>query len=434
MRRADSINAVSVRGWMTGVVIAVACSDASWAGDWPQWLGPARNGTTPETVTPWDAPPEAVWRKEIGGGFSAPVVSEGVVYVHAQVAGKEAEEVIAFDAKTGEERWRKSYERAKYRSELGAGPRATPIVAEGGIYTFGITGVLSCFDVKDGNLKWQVNPYDEFKSPQPGFGVCASPIVVDGRVVLPLGGTGHAVVAYDAATGKVAWNILDEPAGTASPVALLRGDGKNNEVLVQTTLRLVSVNPADGEIRWEHPLVFQPSGVAPTPLAFGDMLVCSTQDTGTLTLELPTGSDTQPHQKWWKQDLGSYFSSGTLDGKGRVFVISNELMPLPRADVHCLDIATGEQAWVQKGLGYFHVGLVATGDGKLLLLDDAGVLTLANPLADKLEVICKAKVCGGTFVNPALANGHLYVRDGKELVCLKLPPEKERAAAAGGDE
>jgi outer membrane protein assembly factor BamB len=252
--------------------------------------------------------------------------------------------------------------------------------------------------------------------------------------VLPLGGTGHAVVAYDAATGKVAWNILDEPAGTASPVVLVRGDGNRNEVIVQTTLRLVAVSPSDGKIHWEHPLVFQPSGVAPTPLAFGDMLVCSTQDTGTLTLELPTGGSEQPHQKWWNQDLGSYFSSGTLDGKGRVFVISNALMPLPRADVHCLDIATGEQAWVQKGLGYFHVGLIATGDGKLLILDDAGNLLLTNPSAEKLDVICKAKICGGTFVVPALANGHLYARDGKELICIRLPPAANEATTAGGDE
>jgi outer membrane protein assembly factor BamB len=233
-------------GALIATIVAVLGSEAAVAGDWPGWLGPARNGTTTETVAPWESAPEVVWRKEIGGGFSAPVVADGVVYVHTLVAGKEAEEAIAFDAKTGDERWRTSYERAKYRSELGSGPRATPIVSGGGLYTFGITGVLSCFDVKDGSVKWQTNPYDEFKSPQPGFGVCTSPIVVDGRVVLPLGGTGHAVVAYDSATGKVAWNILDEPAGTASPVVLVRGDGNRNEVIVQTTLRLVAVNPADG--------------------------------------------------------------------------------------------------------------------------------------------------------------------------------------------
>lgn len=409
-------------------------SSMARAADWPGWLGPARNGTTTETVAPWESTPAVVWRREVGGGFSCPVVADGVVYVHAIVGAKDEEEAIAFDALTGEERWRKAYERAKYRSVLGSGPRATPIVTDGSLFTFGITGVLSCFDAKDGTVKWQTNPYDEFKSSQPGFGVCTSPIVVDGRVIFPLGGTGHAVVAYDAATGKPAWSILDEPAGTASPVMLRRGEGGRNEVVVQTTLRLVAVDPADGKVLWEHPLVFEPQGVAPTPLAFGDMLICSTQGTGTLTLELPTGSGEQPHQKWWNEDLGSYFSSGTLDGKGRVFVISNAQMPLPSADVHCVDIATGKEAWVQKGMGYFHVGILATGDGKLLLLDDGGTLSLADPQPDKLEVLCKSKVCTGTFMVPALANGHLYARDGKELICLKLPPAAKQATTAGGAE
>ncbi|MBX3442299.1 MAG: PQQ-like beta-propeller repeat protein [Planctomyces sp.] len=403
------------------------------AGDWPQWLGPRRNGVSEEIVAPWETPPEAAWRKTIGSGFSSPVVAHGLVFVHAGVAERDDREVVlAFDAVTGEVKWSDEHDRPRYRSDLGNGPRATPLVVEGRLYTFGISGVLSCYDAVSGDRQWQINPYDALQATRPGFGVCSSPVVVENRVIVPLGGAGSAVAAFDANTGELAWKELDEPAGTASPVVLRRGagDSQRAEVVVQTTLRLLGLNPADGSILWEHPLVFQPSGVSPTPLTIGDFLVSSTQDTGSLALELPTGGEPAPHLKWWNQDLGSYFSTGTVDGRGGVLLITNAQMPLPRADLHSVDLATGETRWTQKGLGYFHLSLIRTGDGKVLLLDDGGNLVLASIAGDRFEVLSKAKVCRGTFVNPAFANGRLYARDASELVCVPLPPGETAAPSS----
>lgn len=407
---------------MLAALLLTNVADSLHAGDWPQWLGPSRNGTTAEVITPWKSDPKVVWKQAIGSGFSTPVVAEGKFFVHAQEGTKDAEEVVAIDVKSGQIAWRKSYERSPYKSALGAGPRATPAFHQGRLYTFGITGTLSCFDAANGNIVWQAKPFADLKATVPNFGVCSSPIAVGDKIIVPVGGPGSAVVAYDSATGNIAWKGLDEPGCSASPIVIKNGSGTNErtDLVVQTTLRIVGLDPADGAIRWEHPLVFQPSGVSPTPLMVGDSLVCTTQDTGTLALKFAQGEKpANPTAPWWEHNWSSYFSTGAKGENGLVYVVTNLVMPLPRADLRCIDVATGKEKWQKQGLGYFHVGVIATADGKLLLLDDAGNLTLAEA-ADGFKQLARSKVCGGTFVNPVLSNGKLFARDGKEVVCVDL--------------
>lgn len=403
------------------------------AADWPQWLGPSRNGTTNQTVAAWSEPPRVVWRHAVSMGFSSPVVADGKVFVHTTIAEANEEEVLAIDARTGDVVWRDRYPRARYGDALGAGPRATPTVAEQRLYTYGITGVLSCYDVLSGERLWQVKPYEDFNAPLPNFGVCSSPVVAAGNVIVLVGGPGSAAVAYDAESGGLVWQALDEPVGSASPIVITRGKGndKRTELVVQTTLRMVGLNPDNGSVNWEHPIVFQPSGVSPTPLAVGETLVCTTQDTGTMALTLPTDVDAAAEVKWWKQDLASYFSSGTLGPDNLVYIVTNLVMPLPRADIRCLDLATGQQLWHEPGLGYFHVGVIRTGDSKLFLLDDAGNLILAEAGRDGYRELARSQVCRGTFANPAFADGRVYVRDDRKLICVEL--SGQAGAASGGE-
>lgn len=365
-------------------------------------------------------------------------MADGILYVHTGVPKEDGkEQVIAVDALTGKDLWTDTYDRPTYRSQLGSGPRATPSVVGGKLFTTGISGVISCYNAKSGEKLWRINPWEDLKIPRPNFGVCASPVVVDGRLIVAVGGEGASVVAYDVETGKEAWRQLDEPAGSASPIAIVRGEGeqKRNEVVVQTTLRLVGLDPKTGDLHWEHPLVFQPSGVSPTSLALGDLLICSTQDTGTMVLKMPAeAGSTPPSQEWWNQDISSYFSTGTVDAKGRAYIVTNQVMPLPRADVRCIDVKTGDEKWQKKGLGYFHVGLIALADGKLLTLDDAGTLLLAEPGETEFKELAKASVCGGTFCNPVLSNGYLYVRDAALVSCynMKEPATDDDKEAKAG--
>jgi outer membrane protein assembly factor BamB len=185
-------------------------------------------------------------------------------------------------------------------------------------------------------------------------------------------------------------------------------------------LRIAGLNPETGAIQWEHPLVFQPAGVSPTPLVIGETLVCTTQETGTLALKFPKAEIRNLQPLWWKQDLNSYFSTGTLGPENSVLVVTNQQTPLPRADLRCLDLATGNELWLKKGVGYFHAGVLATGDGKLLFLDDTGSLILAEISRKEFKQLSKAGVCRGTLINPAFSGGRFVARDDKELVCVKL--------------
>lgn len=406
------------KGVLTLLMLAGAGS-AARAADWPQWLGPARNGTTSETVFAWTTAPKVVWRQEVNKGNSSPVVSNGVAVAHTAVKGKDAEDVRAYDAQTGDPLWSDSYPRAPFRSQLSVSPQTTPAIFDGRLYTYGITGILSCYELKTGKRLWQTNPLETLKTTPPGFGVCSSPVVVDGVVIVLVGGTG-AVAAYDAVTGDFKWKSLDEPAGLASPTVLVRKEGgiERTDVVVQTTLRLAGLSPQDGKVRWEHPLVFQPQGVSPTPVALGQTLVCTAPDTGTMVLEF-SGDSPAPKSNWWKQDLRSYFSTGAAGRNGTTLVVTNLEMP-PRADLRCLDLAKGDELWKKEGLGYYHMGPIVTGDGKLLILDDGGNLLLAEGSREGFKELAKAKICRGAFCNPAVASGRLYVRDDRELICLDL--------------
>lgn len=403
-----------------GMILAWAA--VGEAADWPQWLGPTRNGVSSESVAPWTEAPPVVWRQKVGNGFSVPVIAKGVAYVHALGTEKNTETVTAFDLQTGETKWSKSYTRSPYQSQLGSGPRATATVAHGKLFVMGITGELVAFQADTGDELWHINPYKDNSVATPGFGVCSSPLVVGNRIVLPVGGAGMAIAAYDIETGQLAWKALDEPASAASPITWTRGEGapQTIDLVVQTTLRIVGLNPADGTVRWEHPLVFEPSGVSPTPFVTGRRLICTTQDTGTMAIESPSAGSNETRVAWWRDKLSSYFSTGSVGADGRVFLITNSVMPLPRADVRCLDPESGDELWKKDGLGYFHTGLIVTGNDKLLILDDSGNLILADAGRDGYKELCRTKACGGTFCTPALADGHVVVRDGKEVVCLRL--------------
>jgi outer membrane protein assembly factor BamB len=406
----------------SALVLTLALTLSLHGADWPQWLGPKRDGGTTEAIGPWKDPPKELWRAKAGPGFSSPVVAGGRVFVHARVSGQEREEVFALDAKTGNELWRTAYDRAPYMSVLNTGPQATPTVAGNRVYAFGITGVLSCLEADSGKQVWQVDTFKKLGASLPRFGVCCSPLVIGNRVLVAVGGKGSSVVAFDTDSGEIAWQAIDEPASTSSPVLFAAG-GKARavpDVVFMTTLRVVGLNPLDGSVNWEFTLPFQPSGTAPTPVVAGDLVVTSTMTNGSTAIRV-TASPTTAKQAWQAKDLSGYFSSGSAT-KDRLFLVTNTLKPLPRADLACVDLATGKQLWKREGVGYFHFGVVRTGNGKLLILDDAGKLILLDAEADTYRELCSAKVCGANLVTPALADGRLYARDEQGIVCVQLTP------------
>ena len=404
--------------------LAVSLTFTIGAADWSQWLGPKRDGGSSESVEPWTGAPKVLWKAKVGVGFSTPAVVGDRVFVHARVNGKDREELIALDAKTGKSLWRTAYDRGPYNSVLNTGPQATPTVAGGRVYTYGITGFLSCFEADTGKQVWQVDAFKKFKANLPQFGVCCSPLVVGNKVIVAVGGKGSSVVAFETETGETAWQALDEPAGTSSPVLMVAGGkpGRLPEVTFMTTLRVVGFNPLDGTVNWEFALPFQPGGTSPTPLVVGDRIFTSTMTNGTTAIRVTAGEKVTAEKLWQAKTLSGYFSSGVAT-KDKLFLVTNVLKPVPRADLACVDAATGKEVWKKEKLGYFHFGVIRTGNGKLLVLGDDGTLKLIDATAKEYKELCSAKVCDGTLVVPALANGRLYARDADQIVCVELAAE-----------
>jgi outer membrane protein assembly factor BamB len=408
------------------VFLLLVCVSIGRASDWPQWLGPRRDGSTTDKVAAWTAavPPKVLWRQAVGQGFSSPVAAGGRVFIHACFKDKEEEEVIAFDAATGTQVWKDTYSRPPVQSVLGNGPRATPTVAGKGLYSIGINGLLSRYEVENGKRSWQVDLYKHLKADLPTYSVCCSPLVIGNRVIVSVGGQGRCVVALHAETGEIQWQTLDDAASTSSPVLFGGGQrlrGAAPDVVFMTPLRLVGLDPLDGNLRWEHPMVFQPQGTSPTPIVLGDKVVVSTQAHGAVAVRVGTKElDSFAFAAWQNKEMKSYFSSGVA-ANDMLFLVTNVIEPLPAAAITCLASKTGKQLWKKEKVGYFHAGLIRTGDGKLLVLNDSGLLTLLEVNPEGAREVARAKVSDGTWVSPALADGRLYVRDATELICLQLP-------------
>lgn len=418
---------IQLRFSLVACALVAGCLEHARADDWPQWLGPRRDGSSAEVISPWQShsPPKELWRASVGDGYAMPVVAGGRVYIHCRGADsqQEQEEVIAYDAASGDVVWRDIYTRPPYTSALGTGPRAAPTVVGKRLFTIGINGLLSCYDTEQGARLWQVDLYGRFQAELPPFAVCCSPLVVGNRVIVSVGGKGRCVVALHADTGETVWQSLDDPASTSSPVLFAtaaRRQAGTPDVVFMTPLRIVGLDPIDGALRWEHPMVFQPSGTSPTPLSHGDRIVASTQAHGAVAVRIAHDDELMSATPAWQApDAKSYFSSGVVAGQ-RFILVTNVVEVLPVASLTCLDAETGSMLWTRPGVGYFHAGVIRTGDNKLLVLNDNGLLRLLDFDDQGVKELSQATVCAGTLVSPALADGRLYVRDGKELICWEF--------------
>jgi hypothetical protein len=406
------------------LLVLLACLSAGRAADWPQWLGPQRDASSSEKVPAWKGSPKVLWRAPVGEGNSSPVVAEGRVFLHSKVKDGDDEEVVARDAKSGKELWRKTYMRPAFRARFGNGPRATPAAAGGKLYTYGITGVLTCWNAADGKQLWQVDALTKFEAKNIRFGASSSPLVEGKTVLVNVGGKGASVVAFDKDSGATAWKSRDDKASYASPIVV--GQGKARQVVFLTAAGVVSLRPADGAVNWEFPLRDRLFESSTTPVVVGDMLLASSISYGSAGLKLST-KDGKPAagEAWTNPTLTSYFTTPVAVGKKHLYLVTGKLAyggrrAPPRADLHCVEAATGKILWKREKVGRYHAGLMRTGDGKILMLEDQGDLVLVDPSPKEYRELARAKVCGATWSHPALADGKLYVRDNKEVLCLQM--------------
>lgn len=404
-----------------GNTISVFCMTwlVAWSAvgaDWPQWRGVQRDGHSPESVASWSQPPKAAWSIDVGEAHSSPIVAAGVLFYMEKEKGTTTESVVAVEAATGKIRWRRSYH-APFANVYGNGPRATPLVSKGRVIALGARGDLNCLDADTGAAHWSLNLLERFKASNLFFGTSGSPMVADDMVLVMAGGPKAGVVALSIQDGSTRWTSQDDRASYASPTLMGQGDAR--QAVFLTREGLLSLRPKDGSLVGRWPLLTFNDENAVTPLPIGDRVLGSSVSYGSVAVRL---DEKPPTAAWQSKELVSYFASPVLF-ENDVYIVSGT-----PALLKCVDAQTGRVRWSQGPVGLMHASLIVAKD-KILMLGDTGLLTLLEPSKEKYSPRAKAKLCGPTWVHPALSDGWLYVRDAKSLQAFELPGETPSGSA-----
>jgi outer membrane protein assembly factor BamB len=442
--------------WPLPVLAALAVAvPAARADDWPQWLGPQRDGVWRETGLLDKLPeggPKVLWRAEVHKGYSGPAVAAGRLYVMdwRRATGADGqplratrgglpgtERVLCLDAANGKPLWQHEYP-CPYKVSYPNGPRTTPLVHKGRVYTLGTMGDLFCFDAATGKVVWSRNFVKDYKAPVPVWGWSAHPLLDGDRLYCLVGGDKSAVVAFDKDTGKEVWKNLSAEEIGYSPPMIYEAGGKR-QLIVWHTEAINGLDPATGAVYWtqQYPTRGEPQRPAVTivtPRRLGDLLFITTYYHGPLMLKL--AADRPAATVLWqgKSDnaekpdgLHSLMCSPVLKDGHIYGVCAN-------GELRCLKADTGKQLWQT----YAFTGgkktdcgaafLVPQGD-RFVIFNEQGELILAEltPMGHKeisrarlLEPTHEARGRTVVWSHPAFANRCVFARNDKEIVCVSL--------------
>jgi outer membrane protein assembly factor BamB len=402
---------------MMQMMVIVLIATPARADDWPQWLGMKRDGGTTEIVKPWKAPLKVLWKESVGEGHGGPVVADGKAYLFHRTPGKDEETLTAFDAKSGKKIWDQSYPRRATKILFGNGPRGVPIVDGERVYTLGITGILTCYEAKTDKRVWQVDAEMEYKAPQLKFGSSCSPIVVGDHVLVNIGAKGASIIAFDKRTGKEAWKKLDDAASYSSPFGYEQNGSPR--VVFLTAKGLVSLDPKGGTIDWQYPFVDLFFESSCTPTMIDGKILASSITAGSVLVD-PKDLKDGKAKKVWTNSLNCYFATPLAVGKDTIYLVTGSIID-KTATLHCVDAANGKELWSRKKVGTYHATLIRTGDDKVLMVEEKGDLVLFDHNRKAYTELARSNICGNTWAHPAIANGRLYIRDAKDLICVELP-------------
>jgi outer membrane protein assembly factor BamB len=417
---------IKMRIFAVQCICLTACATNVLAGDWPQILGPDRNGVASnETLLeswPTDGP-ERLWSYPLGEGFSGPVIQGETVVVFHRVA--QAERIEALNASTGRSLWRTDFP-ASFRGGINpdSGPRATAVIDGNRVFAIGAAGQVICVALDSGRTQWTRDAATDFRAQEGYFGFGSSPIVVGSNVLINIGGDNAGIVAFDTQTGKTSWAATDCRASYSSPVvATLAG---KPAVIFIARLNAVALDPNDGTVLWSIPFGARgPTVNGAVPLVFDQQLFLSASyRVGAQLLDI---HGPKPSRIWSNDhSLSSQYTSFVVH-EGYIYGTHGR-EDIPPAHLRCIDAKTGTVKWTAENHGMTHVIRV---DDRLLLLDIQGTLSLARTNPNKFERLAKATITSsGTRAVPALAHGVLYLRttndgDAGELMALTVGKRDE---------
>lgn len=406
-------------GWSLAAVLVAGA-------DWPQWLGPNRDGVTSERVAAW--PPVTLWKASVGLGYTSPVVADGRVYVAGHnkgTGGRGTDTVYCLDARTGSVIWKRSFDSLTERRDKTAGypgPRATPALDDGAVYTLSLDGRLFCLDAATGEVRWSKNLPEEMGAKIPFYGYCCSPLVCGDKLIVEAnipGGGSYA--AFDKRTGDVVWKSGNESASTASPV-VAHVNGRAVALFVSDSV-LAGHAVDSGEQLWRIKLGWT---TWMGPVVSGELVFCSSASLARGCAVFRFGEE---EPVWRAKRKYQALHCNTVLWNGHLYGSDNTRTDYQyednnRSRLRCIDFATGEVKWTLKGMGWANV-IVA--GGRLLILRACGELVLMEVSPEGHREIGRAKVIDGPcWTVPALAGGRIYCRNNRgEVVCLDVAAEAD---------
>ena len=379
---------------------------------WPGFRGPHRDDVVPAAriATDWSAtPPVELWRRAIGPGWSSFAVAGDFLFTQEQRGGDEM--VSCYRVSTGKPVWRHRDAVRFWESNGGAGPRATPTLSDGRVFTFGATGLLNALDASTGAVLWSHNVATDTHRQVPMWGFASSPLAVGDLVIAAASGT---LAAYDVATGARRW-VGPAHGGSYSSPQLATIDGVA-QVLLLNGDGVTSVAPATGTLLWENAWDGT-TIVQPAIIGDHDILVTTTAATGgegTRRLTVShTGGRWKAEERWTSNGLKPYFNDYVVH-KGHAYGFDGNILS-------CIDLEDGKRQW--KGGRYGNGQLVVLADQDLLLImSEEGELALVNATPDQFTEVARFTALNAkTWNHPVLIGNLLLVRNGEEMAAFRLP-------------
>ena len=388
------------------------------AQEWTQWRGPARDGSVSgkNVPTKWPDSLQRTWRVEIGEGYSSPIVAGGRVFVHGR---RDPEEIVAaINLADGKVVWEQKYQAAfkknQYAVEMAKGPNSTPLVIGNRLFTLGVTGVLNAWDTPTGRLLWTRDFSKSIDTSKLFCGTAASPLAIDGRVVVQVGSDIHGgqILGLNPATGATEWEWRGLGPGYASPVVIDLGG--RSQLVTMTEGSIVGVDGKNGKELWSVPFPDEWHENISTPLWTGTHLIVSGTRQGTHAYSL-----TQANGKWqatevWKNpDVAMYMSSPVF-GDGLIYGHSSK----KKGQFVAVDAKTGAVKWATEGREGEHASLLLTPQHVVFLTNGADLI-VARRNTPSFAVEKRYEVAeASTFAMPVLLGSNILVRDATGLMLL----------------
>jgi outer membrane protein assembly factor BamB len=427
--------------WMTGTLAALVLVPTAAAlavrpqeslpiDGWRQWGGPSRNFVVDSVrlADDWqENSPATVWRRPLGDGHSSILLDDGHLYTMYRPAPSgsgwaDEEVVIALDEGTGETLWEHRYPARPLAFRFGAGPFATPLIVGDRLFSLGTNNQLFALDTGTGTVLWSHDLVDEFGAeetlirPAVKAGMSCSPIAWGDTVIVTAGGAGQSVMAFSQASGDVVWRSGDFNLSQASPI-LIEVDGQP-QLVVFGGMDVNGLDPTTGRLLWSHPHDTSGDMNISTPLWSDDglLFISSAYDGGSRMLRLQhEGEAMRAEELWFSNQLRLHIGNALRIG-AMVIGSNGDFGP---SFITALDAETGERLWQDRS---FARAQILHADGKLVILDEDGVLGLARASAAGLEVLGRTTILANlAWTAPTLVGASLYARDRREIVKVELP-------------